>query len=97
MTINICMGKAESTIEEIITEGELGALVVALCATLYDNGIRHVHVGGLLRMLGVDTEQAERHDDEMFLLDEDFYEKIEELGYMELDDIEVDTEDVTIH
>jgi hypothetical protein len=84
-------------IEELINEKEIGSLVVALCATLYDNGIRYVHIGGLMRILGVEEEVCQQHDEESFLLDDDFYEKIEEMGYVELDESDIESEDVTIH
>ena len=84
-------------IEELINEKEIGSLVVAVCATLYDNGIRYVHIGGLMRILGVEEEVCQQHDEESFLLDDDFYEKIEEMGYVELDESDIESEDVTIH
>ena len=84
-------------IEELISEKEIGSLVVAVCATLYDNGIRYVHVGGLMRILGVEEEVCQQHDEESFHLDDDFYEKIEEMGYVEFDELDIETEDVTIH
>jgi hypothetical protein len=91
------MDNWQKGIEDLIAEKEIGALVVALCATLYDNGIRYVHIGGLMRILGVEEEVCQQHDDESFLLDDDFYDKIEEMGYVELDDVEVNAEDITIH
>lgn len=77
------MFKENETVSSIIDEGELGELVVAVCATLYDNGIRHVNIGGLMRILGVEPAVAGSHDDEFFVLNDDFYEQVANMGYEE--------------
>jgi hypothetical protein len=41
-------------------------------AVLYDNGIKHVHMGAMMRLLGVDDVKASEHDNEMIELDEKF-------------------------
>lgn len=58
-------------------EGELSEAgvkdaVVAICSVLYVRGIREVSVGGLMRLLGIDEELADEHDDEFIILDEEF-------------------------
>jgi hypothetical protein len=43
-----------------------------LMLTLYHQGITEVHMGGVMRILGVDNETASQHDGERVLLDEQF-------------------------
>ncbi len=43
-----------------------------LMLTLYAQGITEIHMGGMMRILGVDNETASRHDDERVVLDDDF-------------------------
>jgi hypothetical protein len=53
-------------------EQEVRMLMYELMMVLYRHGIREVHVGGLMRTMGVDPDRAAEHDDEMVILDEKF-------------------------
>lgn len=64
----------------------IAGLVIAICATLFDNGVRHVHVGGLMRLLGVEQEKAIEQDDKVFELPDNFYDQIEQMGFEKIDD-----------
>ena len=64
----------------------IAGLVIAICATLFDNGVRHVHVGGLMRLLGVEQEKAIEQDDKVFELPNNFYDQIEQMGFEKIDD-----------
>ncbi len=64
----------------------VASMVIALCATMYDNGIRVIHIGGLMRMLGVSNKDAQKHDHECFELGDHFYEQIEEMGFEKLEE-----------
>lgn len=66
-------------ISKIIEENDIASVVIDVCATLYHNGIDYVHVGGLMRLLGVSDEQATQHDDVYFQLDNDFAQKLAEM------------------
>ena len=46
---------------------------------MFDNGVRLVHVGGLMRMLGISNELASEHDEDALELPEDFYEQLAEI------------------
>ncbi len=48
------------------------AAMFDVLAVLYEHGIRVVHVGAIMRLLGVSDEVAAQHDDERVELDEDF-------------------------
>ena len=54
-------------------------VMLDLMAVLYDNGIKHVHMGAMMRLLGVPDAKAAEHDNEMLELDENFGTMLMEL------------------
>ena len=75
------MFKSKAEIDSMFGDNEaIAGLVIAICATLFDNGVRHVHVGGLMRLLGVEQ------DDKVFELPDNFYDQIEQMGFEKIDD-----------
>ena len=71
------------TISQLIEEEGIADVVIDVCATLYSNGIEYVHVGGLMRLLGVSDEEATQHDTVYLQLDEDFANKVAELDALD--------------
>ena len=63
--------------EEI--EQEVRMLMYELMMVLYRHGITEVHVGGLMRVLGVNDDSASEHDDEMVILDEKFAKYVDQI------------------
>jgi len=51
---------------------DIRAHVLSLMYVLYEYGLRDVHMGGLLRILGVSDEVAADYDDKVLGLDADF-------------------------
>ena len=49
-----------------------------LMAVLHENGIREVHMGGMMRLLGVDEEVAKEYDQERLKLGESFKDIVRE-------------------
>jgi len=47
---------------------------------LYDCGITEVHIGGVMRILGVSDSMAEKHDNERLVLDEEFVKYVEQIN-----------------
>jgi hypothetical protein len=47
---------------------------------LYDCGITEVHIGGVMRILGVADSMAEKHDNERLVLDEEFVKYVEQIN-----------------
>ena len=47
-------------------------MIMEIMAILHKNNIKQVHMGGLLRLLGVEEELAQQSDNEYIELDEDF-------------------------
>lgn len=56
---------------------------------LYANGITKVPVGALMRLLGVDNDEAATHDHEYMKLDEKFSEMFCELNINDIESAEV--------
>jgi hypothetical protein len=81
-------------LEAIFGSSEVvSAIVISLCAAMFDNGIRLVHIGGLMRMLGISNEVAQEHDNDAIELPDNFYEELEQ---MEAED-DLHTNNRTIH
>ena len=70
-------------ISQLIEENEIADIVIDVCATLYSNGIEYVHVGALMRLLGVSDEESAKHDTVYFQLDEHFAQKVAELDSLD--------------
>ena len=54
--------------------------ILNLMLVLYDCGINEVHVGGLMRILGVPNEKASAHDNELVVLNEEFVKYVEQIN-----------------
>jgi len=52
---------------------------IHLMLVLYREGISKIHMGGLMRVLGVPNETAAKHDDEEVLMDDDFAKYVEHM------------------
>jgi len=74
------MFKNKQSIDSIFGADEyIADMVISICATMFDNGLRIVHVGGLMRMLGIANEIACEHDEQAIQLPDDFYEQLAQL------------------
>jgi hypothetical protein len=58
----------EDFVIDILNEEAVKDLVVNICLVLSEFGITEVHVGGLMRLIGIDEEQAAEHDDELMVI-----------------------------
>lgn len=54
--------------------------MLELMVVLYENGIREIHMGAMMRLLGVEDAIAADHDHEIMELDENFATMIAELN-----------------
>ena len=93
------MFSSKKDIDELFGEdSDVAGLVIAICATMYDNGVRIIPVGGLMRLLGVPVEKARDHDDKAFKLSDDFYKQIEEMGFERIADSQLSIPNkITLH
>jgi hypothetical protein len=54
--------------------------ILNLMLVLHDCGITEVHIGGVMRILGVSDSLAEKHDNERLVLDEEFVKYVEQIN-----------------
>jgi hypothetical protein len=54
--------------------------ILNLMVVLYDCGITEVHIGGVMRILGVSDSMAQQHDNERLVLDEEFVKYVEQIN-----------------
>jgi hypothetical protein len=54
--------------------------ILNLMMVLYDCGITEVHIGGVMRILGVSDSIAQNHDNERLVLDEEFVKYVEQIN-----------------
>jgi|TARA_R110000868_G_scaffold1432_2_gene11255 hypothetical protein len=57
---------------------ELRVKILRLMYVIHEQGIHDVHMGGLLRILGMPGKQAKKWDDRVLSVDENFAKYIEE-------------------
>ena len=51
--------------------------ILNLMVVLYDCGITEIHVGGIMRIMGIPDDKAQHHDDERLVLDQEFVKYVE--------------------
>jgi len=54
--------------------------ILNLMVVLYDCGIEEVHIGGVMRILGVANDKAQAHDNERLVLNEEFVKYVEQIN-----------------
>ena len=64
-------------LEHIQIDQTIRLAILNLCLVLYDCGITEIHVGAVMRLLGVPDARAVEHDDERIILDDDFVKYVE--------------------
>lgn len=67
-------------LDEYQLDQTIKVALMNLMVVLYDCGITEVHLGGVMRILGVSNETASRHDDERLILDDDFVKYVQEFN-----------------
>ena len=67
-------------LENLDVDQTIRLTILNLMLVLYDCGIQEVHVGGLMRILGVPNNKASVHDDELLVLNEEFVKYVEQIN-----------------
>jgi len=80
---------------DILNEESVKDLVVNICLVLADFGITEVHVGGLMRLVGIDEELAAQHDDELMVITD--IQQLQKQAGEESEIIEVAPPGTTVH
>ena len=80
---------------DILNEEAVKDLVVNICLVLSEFGITEVHVGGLMRLVGIDEELAAQHDDELMVITD--IQQLQKQAGEETEIIEVLPPGTTVH
>jgi len=67
-------------LDDIELDDHVRALITDLMIVMYEHGVREVHMGGMMRMLGVDNDTAAEHDDEVVVLNEEFAKYVKQIN-----------------
>ena len=67
-------------LDNIELDQNIRMAILNLCVVLYDCGITEIHVGGIMRILGVADATAQTHDQERIVLDENFVKYVDEIS-----------------
>ena len=67
-------------LEDIELDQHIRMAMLNLCVVLYDCGITEIHVGGIMRILGVTDATAQTNDQERIVLDENFVKYVDEIS-----------------
>jgi len=70
-------------LENLNLDEETEAWVMSLLFMLYENGIHEVHIGGLMRVLGVPNSLASQYDERTLVFDEDFAKYMRDMQSLE--------------
>ena len=67
-------------LENLEVDQAIRLTILNLCVVLYDCGIEEIHVGAVMRLLGVSDDKAAVHDLERLILDEDFVKYVDQVN-----------------
>jgi hypothetical protein len=67
-------------LDDLKLEETLRLNILNLMLVLYDCGIKEIHLGGLMRILGVSNEVSATYDDQLVEVDEDFAKYVEAIN-----------------
>jgi hypothetical protein len=67
-------------LDDIELDQQVRMALMNLMVVLYSCGIAKIHLGGLMRILGVSNRIACQYDDEQLLLDEDFVKYVDQIN-----------------
>jgi KN motif len=67
-------------LDHIELDQQIRLALMNLMVVLYSCGITTIHLGGLMRILGVSNRIARQYDTEQLHLDEDFVKYVDEIN-----------------
>lgn len=74
-------------------EKECRTIIMEIMMVLHKHGITSIHMGGMLRLMGVEEEVAQESDGEYMVLDERFTTYIKRM----LEIVDLDNDNQTVH
>jgi hypothetical protein len=66
-------------LDDLELEQEVRVLMFELLIVMYKHGYREIHIGGMMRMMGIENDRAQDHDDELIVLDDKFAKYVEQI------------------
>ena len=66
-------------LEDLEIDQSIRLTILNLMVVLYDCGITEIHIGGIMRILGVPNEKAQAHDNEVLVIDKNFVKYVEQI------------------
>lgn len=66
-------------LDDVDVEDAIKLSIYNLMINLYDYGIHEIHMGGLMRLLGVPNDTAEEHDDTVVIFTDEVANHIKDL------------------
>jgi hypothetical protein len=67
-------------LDEFELESHVRNLITDIMVIMYEHGVREVHIGGMMRMLGIDNATAAEHDDEVVILTDEFAKYVKQIN-----------------
>lgn len=67
-------------LDDVELDQTIRLAILNLMVVLYDCGIEEVHIGGIMRILGVSNDKAQQHDNERLVLNEEFVKYVEQIN-----------------
>jgi hypothetical protein len=67
-------------LDDVELDQSIRLSILNLMVVLYDCGITEVHIGGVMRIMGVSDSMAQQHDNERLVLDEEFVKYVEQIN-----------------
>jgi hypothetical protein len=67
-------------LEDLGLDQAIRLTILNLMVVLYDCGITEIHVGGIMRILGVPDDKAQAHDNERLVIDDNFVKYVEQIN-----------------
>jgi hypothetical protein len=67
-------------LDDIKLEESIRLALLNLMVVLYDCGFKEIHLGGLMRILGVSNTKAEVYDDQLVEMSDDFVKYVEQIN-----------------
>jgi hypothetical protein len=67
-------------LDDIELDHQIRMVLMNLMVVLYSCGITKIHLGGLMRILGIDNRVACKYDNEQLALDEDFVKYVDQIN-----------------
>ena len=67
-------------LEDLGLDQAIRLTIQNLMVVLYDCGITEIHIGGIMRILGVPDDKAQVHDNERLVIDDNFVKYVEQIN-----------------